>query len=175
MEIKIKVPNYKARWWKYYLQSKYSNKKSLESNIKLLVLQAVSEEAQKELEKMRTNTIVNLNSRTDDIGWHIIKEIGWGTKSTDYEELGKFIKNNYTKVEIKNLHEFVGTKVEILYALLDKNNIFLGIGDDLTGDLLKHIIGLGKEEYEKVCKNPKLIERRAKKKDFVECFTYIFH
>jgi len=173
MEIKIKMPDYKARWWKYYLQSKYSNKKSLESNIKLAISKIVDEVVLKELEKVRTN--VTVNSLADDIGWHIIKEIGWGTKSTDYEELGKFIKNNYTKIEIKNLHEFVGTKVEILYALLDNNNIFLGIGDDSKGDLLKHIVGLGKEEYEKVCKNPKLIERRAKKRDFVECFTYVFH
>ena len=26
MEIKIKVADYKARWWKYYLQNKFSNK-----------------------------------------------------------------------------------------------------------------------------------------------------
>jgi len=52
MEIKIKVADYKARWWKYYLQNKYSNKKNLESNIKLLILQTVADEAEKELKRL---------------------------------------------------------------------------------------------------------------------------
>ena len=47
-----------------------------------------------------------------------------------------------------------------------------GVGDDGFSDLLHHIIGLGKEEYEKAMKKPSLVIERTQRDDYTESFAY---
>jgi|GEM_PF-2454565 len=47
-----------------------------------------------------------------------------------------------------------------------------GLGDDSFGDLLAHIIGMGKREYEAVLKNPQRALDRARSDGYKESFAY---
>ena len=54
----------------------------------------------------------------------------------------------------------------------DQNNKTTGCSDDPYSDLIAHVVGLGKEEYEQSLKNPELVVARAKKGDYKESFSY---
>ena len=107
----------------------------------------------------------------------MIAKIGWGTKSVDYNKLRK--KLNLLFPNHRNiLHSFVCAKKKILKAKLDEfadkngnRRTYWGMGDDSFDDLTAHIIGLGKETYYKIMRNPIL----AKEIKYKESFMYVFH
>ena len=49
------------------------------------------------------------------------------------------------------------------------------ISEDGMGDCISHIIGLGKEEYQRCLSNPDEIMKRYDSRNFVESFDYITH
>jgi hypothetical protein len=51
----------------------------------------------------------------------------------------------------------------------------ISLGDDSFGDLLAHIVGLGRDEFAHVMATPKLAQERAQRGDFAENFMYVFN
>jgi hypothetical protein len=46
--------------------------------------------------------------------WNMIKSLGWGTTTTDYDRVLLFLKNTYTEGKIKKLRDFASARVEEL-------------------------------------------------------------
>lgn len=106
---------------------------------------------------------------TDREFWQTVAELGWGTKSTDTNELSIVLMKKgikYCNAFRNQYNKFAGG----LYDLLE--DIVEGVGDDGFSDLIAHIIGLGKEEYEKVLDNPTIVQARIDANDYVENFSY---
>ncbi len=109
--------------------------------------------------------------------WQIITELGWGTKSTDYKKLGAKLKTLYPN-KTEQVKTFVRAKQKMLMKKLDEfadkngdKRTYWKMGDDSFSDLTAHIVGLGKEKYSEVMKNP-LVAKTIK---YEESFLYVFH
>lgn len=81
--------------------------------------------------------------------------------------------------DIKEMHAYNNQLRELsteLYLKIRKwsqetgKNIYLP--EDHFNDLLDHIIGLGKDEYERTLENPELAYIRSEKANYVESFSY---
>ena len=113
--------------------------------------------------------------------WSIVKELGWGTRTTDYKAILKALVKLW---DVSNATDFRNTFDKLQMALKrrieqweDRSEVNLGIGDDSFDDLTAHIIGLGKREYDAVMQNPQLAYDRAQapygsKEGYRESFAY---
>ena len=101
--------------------------------------------------------------------WAIVKSIGWGTKTTDNQKIKKKLLHDLDAQEGPSFYEAYDQAKNKLDQKIDK---FVELGGDSYGDLLSHIVGLGKKEYDAVMKNPKLAGERAARRDFKESFDY---
>jgi hypothetical protein len=117
-------------------------------------------------------------------GWELIKELGWGTWTTNYKMIGRYMYKSLDIRTINRLRMFVSQQLARLYTLVkvyEQTHRPLQIGsDDSMSDLLYHVVGLGEEEFKKVIGNPILLEKRAKapygsKEGYKESFAYCFH
>ena len=101
--------------------------------------------------------------------WEIVEKCGW-SKSTDYKAIRKMLEETYSNRELCEFRDMLHIKYNKLYKTLDK--VVTNLGDDSFDDLLYHIIGLGREEYDKVMKTTAFGVERAKAYNFVESFVY---
>lgn len=103
--------------------------------------------------------------------------MGWARNKFNCEEIAKklYKKNKQEREEIEN---FVMTKFKEMSSKIvgwEQNNRTLNIcSDDGFSDVIYHVIGLGQKEYEKVLKNPVLLETRYRNEDYKESFAYCF-
>lgn len=113
--------------------------------------------------------------------WAFIKPFGWGTKTTDYDAIEKAIMRKLSAEEADDLDQTFRRLKGRLYKRIEdwerENDRHLGLGDDGFDDLLSHIVGLGKREYDAVMANPELAYERAQarygsKDGFTESFSY---
>lgn len=102
--------------------------------------------------------------------WKVVEPYGWGTKTTDYKKIKKDLISRFSLEESESLSETFKAIKGRLYKALDRK--VSGVGDDSFDDLLSHIIGMGKKEYDAVMKNPALAQDRVNRRDFVESFSY---
>lgn len=117
-------------------------------------------------------------------GWEVISELGWGTKTTDYEKVQAYLFSTYNRRTVANLRSFVSVKQDELIMAVEKweeKNRELKIGsDDGFSDVTAHVVGMGQAEFEKVKANPILLEERYHKPynspdGYRESFLYCFH
>jgi hypothetical protein len=117
-------------------------------------------------------------------GWNLIKELGWGTWTTNYNMIGEYMYKTLDEDTIISLRQFVNQQVARLYTLVElfeKEHGPMQLGsDDGMSDLLHHVVGLGEEEFLKVLSYPRLLEKRAKApygspNGHKESFIYCFH
>jgi len=107
-----------------------------------------------------------MTTMTNKKFWTITEPLGWGTLTTDTDKVEKQLVKTLTLDQIEALRDkFDELKAE-LYDVLDSH--VHGCGDDGFDDLLSHIIGLGRSEFEACKKDPK----RARKIDYTESFSY---
>jgi hypothetical protein len=108
--------------------------------------------------------------------WALIEHLGWGKKTTEYNDIKDTLMTTYTKEEVNGLRNFIKGKVALLSESVDRfveknpearEKLPYG-GDDSFGDMVYHAIGLGKETYESALKDPMTL---AKLKP-VESFAY---
>lgn len=102
--------------------------------------------------------------------WSEVAALGWGTKTTDCDVIKKSLLKRWTPAKAEEMREVFSALKGRLYKVLDK--VVDGVGDDGFDDLRSHIIGLGREEFERVLAEPKLAQKRIDKHDFVESFAY---
>ena len=95
--------------------------------------------------------------------WYILNKLGWGTKSTNYNDLGEQLTQYIKKVEdIERLRRISQTFREELSSKIDmfrksdnwSEKYHYWGGDDSYWDFTSHIVGMGKEMYDKVCADP---------------------
>lgn len=129
-------------------------------------------------------------SASEQLMWQIIDECDWKNLSKinkddsiydDFEEaenkLKEKLKEKYTIKQLRMVNELIREKrfklQDILESFTDDNSYF-DVTDDSFYDLTTHIVGLGKKEYDKVCKDPELARKRSLNNDYRENFEYIF-
>ena len=108
--------------------------------------------------------------------WRLIEPYGWGTKTTNSDAIEKNLMGIITPDEADALQEtFSKLKGELSRAITryeKQNDVSVGLGDDGFGDLLAHIVGMGRKEYEATLRDPQLAIDRAKANKFKESFAY---
>lgn len=118
----------------------------------------------------------------EEIFWKAVDDMGWEANGFDYDKIGKDLTariwGSYEEQQAqeiaKSLYVFLNIHVaRPLYRVVDRY-AHIG-GNDAFDDLINHIIGLGKDEYDRVMANPALAVERFKNDDFKESFAYCFH
>lgn len=88
--------------------------------------------------------------------WGAIGAIGWGTKTTDYEQAAKDLRSILSEDEFKELEDFCYTMVDQVHRALHHNWLSGNLkgqpwlGDDSFHDLCCHIVGMGYKTFEQV-------------------------
>lgn len=103
--------------------------------------------------------------------WDLVESANWATNH-DYNSIEvEFMKVlDFDKEKINNFRDTFSNLKGKLYQKTE--GVSLGLGDDGTDDLLSHIIGLGREEYNRALSDTALIKDRAENFNFVESFSY---
>jgi hypothetical protein len=112
--------------------------------------------------------------------WNIVEQIGWGTKTTDYDSIKARLMRTFTVEQVKEFRKVFDRMSGRLYNVLDQDDNCrrdrgeggYGLGDDGFGDLVNHIVGLGEKEFHAVLENPELAYERAQRYDYSESFSY---
>ena len=113
--------------------------------------------------------------------WERIFYIGWGIRTLDYKVLRKELPEIYSEKDIERTKEFIVSKRKELGKVLTKfekdNKLsgFYAVGDDGFWDLTAHIVGLGKERYDSVMKNPVIAREISLNNMYKENFEYSFN
>ena len=105
--------------------------------------------------------------------WELVALADWPNK--DYDKVKIMYRKSLTKEQCAEFRMMINKAYAMLdNALFGNTNIYenLGVGDDGYGDLLHHIIGLGKEQFYKHINDLKLIEKLAHSNGYKESFAY---
>lgn len=106
----------------------------------------------------------------EDLFWEKVAEIGWGTKTTDYDQIKAKILRAWTPAFTASFRERKRELNDKLYKRLDP--VITGVSDDGFMDLRDHIIGLGRETYEAVMKDPAVAQKIVDEHSYRESFSY---
>lgn len=107
--------------------------------------------------------------------WAIIEGLGWGRRTTNHKAIQKDLMSRLSPQQADKMRRLLDKKTSQLarsITLWEKENETLPVGDDSYSDLLAHIVGMGRKEFEKTLRNPELAYERALKDDFKESFSY---
>lgn len=108
--------------------------------------------------------------------WSIIDAIGWGTITTDYDSIKLALSKVYNKRKIESIGNRVRKiRKHLASSITDyeaKNQIenLFNEGDDGFWDVTAHIVGLGKDAYNRAMKDPSQFVGG----DYEENFEYSF-
>lgn len=109
--------------------------------------------------------------------WKYIEELNWALlskKKRGYEEGKRYMLENFTAKRGKEISDFVNERFSELYKCIEKfehaNDTHCGSygGDDSFGDMIHHVIGLGKDKFNEIMEDPSKLNGM----DFVESFSY---
>jgi hypothetical protein len=103
---------------------------------------------------------------TRDEFWAEVAAIGWGTEGTDHRA-AKIAQLRKGPIYCDGMREHFAAVDSALYAKTEMG------GGDSADDCRRHIIGLGRAEYDKVMAKPHLAEKRYKSGDYTESFAYV--
>jgi hypothetical protein len=123
--------------------------------------------------------VERLKQRKGDDVWDYINAIGWGTKTTDYKNIGKALMATLPENEWASFSDSVDDLVNKVYTVADAvpdDNLFGS--DDSWSDATAHIVGLGKESYDEFMSDPvAYVDRKFKENCywFEENFKYSLH
>jgi len=106
--------------------------------------------------------------------WKITEPFGWGKKTKDFKAIKKALMKKLSPDQAEALQnrytELTSTVYDKLLPIIQESEVW--IGDDSLDDLVAHIVGMGKKEYNAVTKNPLLGLKRAEERDYEESFSY---
>jgi hypothetical protein len=115
---------------------------------------------------------------TEQTFWSIVAELGWGTTTTDYKAIEKVLMKRLTREEAEAMRAHLDAAESRVYKALDQwqregdyDSRYMG-SDDGFGDLIAHIVGLGREEVDAVIADPARAKKRYDASDFRESFSY---
>lgn len=116
--------------------------------------------------------------------WAIIAQINWGQRilqdGDPWREAKRFIMKTYSKGTCVKLRGFKETKWAELYGVVDayqdKHRVHLGdhtgIGGDSFDDMLCHVIGLGKDFFDRVIADPTQLNHIHTVESFAYCLPH---
>jgi hypothetical protein len=102
--------------------------------------------------------------------WALVEDIGWGTKTTDFNTVQKRLLKELTPEQMEAASDHFRTFKMQLYDVAEED--IQHVSDDGLSDLLSHIVGLGKEEFEACLKDFNRIQARACNRLYTESFSY---
>jgi hypothetical protein len=113
---------------------------------------------------------------TEDKFWEIVKTVNWES-DCDFERIKLWFLKNVPEDEASAFTDIMTEKWNLLDHMIGDERNPAGGGDDSHGDLINHVIGLGKEQYEAHLKDYKLLAARGSaahgtKEGYAECFSY---
>lgn len=128
------------------------------------------------------NQIDQIDDSKLDRFWNLVEQIGWGTDTTEYYSAMCGLLHCLSDEQAREVNDIFSFLKNLLYRTLDdheKELLSSGMAgyecsDDSFSDLICHIIGLGKNEFEKCMKNPISAIERARSRNFKESFSYCF-
>lgn len=115
---------------------------------------------------------------TADQFWACVAEIGWQDKNPNrfYSDVEKRLTKEWDNDFIASFRDRMDDLYSELYKVVDEferaEGVSCGCGDDGFSDLLHHVIGLGKEEYEAALKDPMRVVKRGQEYRYEESFSY---
>lgn len=117
----------------------------------------------------------NRNGKCDeDTFWDCVNEIGWPGR--DSTEVKRDLLKAWTPEFSESFRSIFSEKSRVVGASLNAyesdGDPDYWIGDDGFSDLTAHVVGLGKEVFEREASNPELIAERASKCKYKESFAY---
>lgn len=110
--------------------------------------------------------------------WKLIEQINWKKVSSgkyNSDAVKRTVMEMFTEKTCKEIRAFASDRHSDLYAAVEKyekeNDCHCGDygGDDSFGDMLWQVVGLGKAKFNKVMKDPTVLNGMP----FVECFGYV--
>ena len=107
--------------------------------------------------------------------WTAVDQARWG-QDYGYDRIKDFFLERFSQEETEAFRETFNDLKRALGDELsqwakDEDKSF-NLGDDSWGDLLAHIIGLGKREYEATMRDPSRALNRERRGDYKESFVY---
>lgn len=116
-----------------------------------------------------------LTAMSESEFWKIVEDAGWG-RSYKYDAIKKALMLKLKPKEADELNRMVGImKGRLSKAVEDWERAtgeHLDAYGDSWGDLLAHVVGLGKREYERNLRDPSLLKKRYHQGKYVESFDY---
>lgn len=116
---------------------------------------------------------------TEATFWEAVADLDWKGRCGErrvYNAIKSEILSQWDDEFTRSFDELLGEKVSHLYGVVDRyekvNDVSCGCGDDGFSDLLHHIVGMGKEEYDAVLQDPMRAVKRGQAYDYVESFSY---
>jgi len=121
-----------------------------------------------------SNIITDLHEQanpSDEGFWEIVKNARW-TSDHNYDRIKYQWMRTMTLPQVEGLQR----KFQKFAAKLDNKitDVVHGVSDDGLSDLVAHIIGMGKQSYNAVMKDPHLAQRLIDNHNYVESFAYAF-
>lgn len=108
--------------------------------------------------------------------WDAVAEIGWGTKTMDYRRVEERLLQSwdgpFTHGFKTKLTEKWTELIDVVEEFEKREGVTCGLVEESFWDLMHHIVGLGKKEYEATLKNPMRAIRRGRDYDYVRSFAY---
>lgn len=116
---------------------------------------------------------------TEQNFWWIIEEAGWGKFDFDYKRIKAYLMGRMDFQTSETFMKAYDKKYSDLERAVDKyldnrnrEHRLPFSGDDSFGDMIAHVIGLGKEFYEWAVKDPSIIRNLNVKESFAYCLPY---
>jgi hypothetical protein len=107
---------------------------------------------------------------TDAEFWEIVESIGWSTRDQDWSDLRMKLVAGLTSVQAEGVWWIFRHKVRELDRVVNEweathDTKFPLDGEDRV-DLLAHVVGLGRAEFQASCLVPDTLVSRARRSDF---------
>lgn len=122
-------------------------------------------------------TTVKTGKATIDEFWAEVALIGWKEKGNGSSTVTqKKLLRRWDDEFCESMRDIESELTSKLYHAVEKVESETGesteCGDDGFGDLMAHMVGLGKEAYEAALADPMLVIKRGQNHEYEECFSY---
>jgi hypothetical protein len=115
---------------------------------------------------------------TEDQFWAEVERIGWKDKNPKkfYKKIELDLLTRWDNEFIENFRNHMSTFTSKLSRAIERvehsEGVSCGCGDDGFSDLIHHVVGLGRETFERELADPMLAIKRGKEYRYVESFSY---
>jgi hypothetical protein len=115
------------------------------------------------------------DSVDETIFWDLVESADWKS-DYNYQRIKMSLIRQLTPNAIDQFQSFYQKVKNKLARVVDKyceeNDKSAGLSDDSFSDLIAHIVGLGRTEYNQALSQPEKVVEKGRKGDFKESFSY---